>query len=119
VLQKNSYVIPADRCGVLWASIFHLYKGSFKKKSFIGDFVKVSIKLTQPENWVKKKSKYKGIIVRTKKETLKKDGSWVRFDQNNVVLLKKRTTPLGGDISGPTLHSLNRKIFLQSFSGLI
>lgn len=79
----------------------------------------MSIKLTQPENWVKKKSKYKGIVVRTKKETLRRDGSWVRFDQNNVVLLKKRTTPLGGDISGPTLHSLNRKIFLQSFSGLI
>lgn len=111
--------MPADRCGVLWVSIFQLYKGSFKKKSFIGDFVKISVKLTQPQNWVKKKSKYKGIIIRTKKETLKRDGSWVKFNQNNVVLLKKRTTPLGGDISGPTICDLNRKVFLQSFSGVI
>jgi len=52
-----------------------LYKGSFRKISFIGDFVKISVKITEPENWVTKKSKYKAIIVRTKKETLKKDGS--------------------------------------------
>ena len=50
MLQKSSFVVPADRCGVLWVSIFHLYKGSFRKTSYIGDFVKVSVKLTQPDN---------------------------------------------------------------------
>ena len=50
MLQKNSFVVPADKCGVLWVSIFHLYKGSFRKISFIGDFVKISVKITEPEN---------------------------------------------------------------------
>ena len=119
MLQKSSFVVPADKCGVLWVSIFHLYKGSFRKISFIGDFVKISVKITEPENWVTKKSKYKAIIVRTRKETLKKDGSWIKFDENNLVLLKKRTSPLGTEIIGPTLKTINRKIFLQSFSGLV
>jgi ribosomal protein L14 len=50
MLQKSSYVVPADRCGVFWVNIFHLYKGSFRKKAYIGDFVKISVKLTQPDN---------------------------------------------------------------------
>jgi len=119
MLQKSSYVVPADRCGVFWVNIFHLYKGSFRKKAYIGDFVKISVKLTQPDNWVLKKSKYKGIIIRTKKEEIKKDGSWIKFYENNVILLKKRLTPLGGEIYGPTLKKINRKKFLQSFPGCI
>ncbi len=119
MLQKNSLVSPADKCGVLWVNIFHLYKGSFRKTSFTGDFVKISVRLTEPENWVKKKSKYKAMIVRTKKETIKRDGSWLKFDENNVVLFKKRTSSLGTEIVGPTLKTVNRKVFLQSFSGLV
>lgn len=119
MLQKNSYVIPADRCGVFWVSIFHLYNGSNRKFAYVGNFVKISVKLTQPNNWVLKKSKYKAIVVRTKAKSIKKDGSWIKFYQNNAVLLKKRTTPLGGEIYGPTLSVINRKLFIQSFSKII
>ena len=41
MIQKNSYLIPSDKCGVWWVSVFHVYKGSFKKIAYIGDFVKV------------------------------------------------------------------------------
>ena len=50
MVQKSSYLIPADKCGVWWVSVFHVYKGSFKKIAYIGDFVKVSVKLTRPQN---------------------------------------------------------------------
>jgi ribosomal protein L14 len=50
MIQKNSYLIPADKCGVWWVKVFHIYKGSFKKIVFIGDFVKVSVKSTIPQN---------------------------------------------------------------------
>ena len=119
MIQKQTYVSPADRCGVWWASVFHLYKGSYRKISFAGDFVKVSIKLTRPQNWLKKKTKLKGIIIRTKKEIHKIDGSFVRFNNNNVVLLKRRLTPMGKSIYGPIVKNINRKKFISSFSGVL
>lgn len=119
MIQKNSYLIPADRCGVWWVSVIHLYGGSFKKVSNLGGFVKVSVKKTRPENWLKKKSKVKGILVRSKKYTSKQDGSLIKFFSNNVVLLKKRTTTQGKVIFGPTLKEIKRKKFLTSFPGIL
>ena len=48
-------MIPADKCGVEFVRVFHLYRGFFRKKSKNGDFVKVSVRQTLPDNWVKKK----------------------------------------------------------------
>ena len=99
--------------------IFQLYKGSFKKNVYIGDFVKVSVKSVQSTHLNLKKSKHKSILVRTKKETLKKDGSWIKFFLNEGVILKKRTTPLGSEVCGPTIYGLRRRKFLKSFSGVL
>ena len=55
MIKKHTYLIPSDRCGVWWVSVFHLYKGSFRKTAYVGDFVKVSVKITKPNNWIKKK----------------------------------------------------------------
>lgn len=57
MIKKHTYLIPSDRCGVWWVSVFHLYKGSFRKTAYVGDFVKVSVKITKPNNWIKKKIK--------------------------------------------------------------
>ena len=72
ILQKFSYLIPADRSGILSTMIFQLYKGSFKKNVYIGDFVKVSVKSVQSTHLNLKKSKHKSILVRTKKRNFKK-----------------------------------------------
>jgi large subunit ribosomal protein L14 len=56
--------------------------------SFIGDFIKASVRKTRPENWLQKKSKVRGIILHTRKETFKRDGSYVKFQQNRTILLK-------------------------------
>jgi len=119
MIQKSTILIPADKCGVLTVNTFHLYKGFFRKFSVFGDYIKVSIRKTKPENALGKKGKRKAIIIRTKKGLSIGDGTFVRFDNNNVVLLKKRLTPEGKEIFGPILRNFKKKKFLSSFSGVI
>ena len=64
MIQKNSLLRPTDSCGVFKVRVFHVYKGSKGKIAFNGDFVKVSVRDTRPENTIKKKTKLNSIIVR-------------------------------------------------------
>ena len=119
MIQKKTYLIPIDKSGVWWVNTFHLYKGFNRKVSGVGDFLKVSIRNVKPNNWIAKKTKTNCIIVNTKKEIKKNDGSYVKFKFNGVVLLKKRLTPRGKEIVGPTVTNVKRKKFLVSFAGII
>jgi ribosomal protein L14 len=119
MIQKNSILIPADKCGVYTVNTFHLYKGFSRKFSKFSDYIKVSVRKTKPENNLSKKNKRKAIIIRTKKNIPLCDGTSIRFDYNCVVLLKKRLTPEGKEIFGPIVRSFKKKKFLSSFSGLI
>ena len=119
MVQKNSILIPSDKCGVLTVNTFHLYNGFKKKFSRFSEYVKVSIRKTKPDNVLVKKSKRKAIIIRLKKELFIVDGSYVRFDYNSIILLKKRLTPEGKEIFGPIVRNFKKKKFLSSFSGLI
>ena len=119
MIQKSSILIPSDKCGVLTVNTFHLYKGFSRKFSKFSDYIKVSIRKTKPENILTKKSKRKAIIVRTRQNVQISDGSYVRFNYNSAVLLKKRLTPEGKEIFGPILRNFKKKKFLSSFSGLI
>lgn len=112
-------MLSVDRSGILGVNIFHIYGGSFKKIGIPGDFCKVSVRVTRPDSWALKKSKHKAIIIRTQKQNFKKDGSWVKFFNNEGVILKKRTTPIGSEIYGPTPFSLKRKRLQNSFPGII
>ena len=119
MIQKSTILIPSDKCGVLTVNTFHLYKGFSRRFSFFGDFIKVSIRKTKPDNTLSKKSKRKALIVRTKKNLNICDGTYIRFDYNSVVLLKKRLTPEGKELFGPIVRNFKKKKFLSSFSGLI
>jgi len=119
MIHKSSKLIPSDKCGVWLVKVFHLYRGFNRKVSFTGDFVRCSVKKVRPENWLKKKTKLNGFLVRLKKEVFKRDGSSVKFKSNSVVLLKKRMTPQGKEITGPTLYNIKRKKFVSSFIGCI
>jgi len=116
---KETTLVPCDKCGVEVVKVFHLYRGFYRRHSFIGDFVKSSVKKTVPDNWIKKKTKLKGIIVRSKFNLSLNDGTSYKFKENNVVLLKKRLTPKGKEVVGPTSRLLKRKKFILSFSGAI
>ena len=119
MVQKESKLIPIDKCGVWLTKIFHLYGGSKRRCSTINNFVKISVKLTKPNNWEKKKSKLKSIILKTKKESLRNDGSLVKFQLNKSVLLKKRLTPKGKELVGSCLFQIKRKRFISSFIKII
>tara|TARA_B110000459_G_C16375020_1_gene387127 strand:+ start:298 stop:657 length:360 start_codon:yes stop_codon:yes gene_type:complete len=119
MIQKSSILVPADKCGVFTVNTFHLYKGFSRKLSNFGEYVKVSIRKTKPDNNLTKKTKRKAIIIRTKKSISLSDGTRVRFDYNSVVVLKKRLTPEGKEIFGPIVRNFKKKKFLSSFTGLI
>lgn len=116
MIQKNSILRPADNCGVIRAKVFHVYKGSKGKLAFYGDFLKTSAKLVKPENPIKKKTKMRAILIRTKFIKNRKDGSFLSFRRNALVLLKKRLTPRGKAIRGPIVRVIKRKKFISSFS---
>ena len=115
MIQKNSILIPSDKCGVLTVNTFHLYGGFKKKFSVFGEYIKVSVRKTKPENILIKKSKRKAIIVRLKNNLFVVDGSYIKFDYNSVVLLKKRLTPEGKEIFGPIARNFKKKIFIILF----
>ncbi len=119
MIKKSTYLVPANRCGVWLVRTFHLYKGFNRKTAFLGDFIKVSVRKTKSSNWIKKKAKLKGIIIRTKKYFKKKDGSNIKFKSNILILLKKRTTPIGRRIFGPSVRDLFRKKLICSLAGYI
>jgi len=116
---KGTYLIPADRCGVWWVRVFHLYWGGLRKVSYCGEFVKVSVKSTRPKNKLRKKSKCVGVLVRLKKELFKLDRSFTKFCENNVVILKKRWSPRGKELLGPVIWTVRRRKFKNSFPGII
>lgn len=119
MIQKGTYLVPMDKCGVWWVNVFHIYKGFNKKIGKTGNIVKVSVRNTKPNNWVLKKTKLNGILILTKKEIKLKDNSFFKFKYNNCILLKKRLTPKGKEIIGPGIKNIKRKKFLMSFSGVL
>ena len=90
--------------------------GSHRKYARMGDIVVVSIKEALPESNVKKGSVAKAIVVRTKKETRRNDGSYIRFDQNAVVLINAEGDPIGTRIFGPVARELRWKEYMKIVS---
>lgn len=119
MIQKHSKVVPVDQCGVFLVRVFHLYRGGQRKVSRIGEFVKGSAIITKEDNWIKKKAKLQCVLIRLKVESFRKDGTYIKFKKNNVVLLKKRLTPKGKEIMGPVDFNVKRRKFMNSFSGRI
>ena len=119
MILKGTYLIPMDKNGVWWVSVFHLYGGFFRKFSRVGGFVKTSVKILKNNLWLLKKSKINGIIIHSRYQIKKNDHSFIYFKNNSCILLKKRLYPIGKEILGPGVFTLKRKKFLYSFAGII
>lgn len=119
MIQKTSLLCPADKSGVLSVFTFHLYKGFNRRFSYFGDYVKVSVRDVMPDVRLVKKTKKKSLIVRTKKSIKTYDGAYITYCSNNLVILKKRLTPESSSLTGPIVHSLKKKKFMNSFMGII
>jgi large subunit ribosomal protein L14 len=119
MIQKGSYIVPADNSGVLKTKVFHVYKSSKGRLAFIGDFLRVSAREVNPENPIKKKSKHKAILIKTVYKNIRIDGSYIHYNKNSIILLKKRLTPRSTILKGSVSRNIRRKKFLSSFSQTI
>jgi len=97
---------PADNCGAKLVQVVHVYKGFFHKKGSIGDVVLAVVKQAIPNGLVKKKEKVKMVIVRTKKEYGREDGSYIRFSDNAGVIIDSQNNPRGTRIFGPIAREI-------------
>lgn len=114
MIQKSSLVKPFDTSGITKANVFHVYK-KLGKIAYTGDFLKVSARDVNPESNVKKKSKHISILIKTIYNNKKLDSSYIKFNQNGLVILKKRLTPKGTNVKGPASRNIKRKKFISSF----
>ena len=110
MLQERSIVSIADNSGASIGRIFKILGSSKKRYAELGDVVVLSVQKAQPRKSVKKKDVLQAVVVRQKKAYRRKDGSYVRFDENAVVILTKggkdKTEPLAGRIFGPIPREL-------------
>ncbi|MFA4872908.1 MAG: 50S ribosomal protein L14 [Patescibacteria group bacterium] len=117
MVQHRTMLNVADNSGARKLQVIHV-KGGYKKRvASIGDIVKVSVKLAEPHTGVKKGEVYDAVIVRTRKEIGRKDGTYVRFDDNAGVIVDAKTKePKGTRIFGPVARELRVRGFTKIIS---
>ena len=116
MIQLRTMLEVADNSGAKKVQCIKVMGGSHKRYARIGDIVVVSIKEALPEGNVKKGTVAKAVVVRTKKDTRRPDGSYIRFDQNAVVLINPEGDPIGTRIFGPVARELRWKEFMKIVS---
>ena len=118
MIQPRSIVQIVDNSGGKIGRIFKVLGSSKKRYAEIGDIVVLSIQKAEPRKAVKKKDVHQAVVVRQRKPLRRNDGSYIRFDENAVVLLEKgKQDPLGGRVFGPMPRELTELGF-QKISSL-
>lgn len=114
MIQMETVLQSGDNSGAKRLKCFKVLGGSRKRFAGVGDIIVVSIKEALPNSRVEKGSVHKAVIVRTKKEINRADGSTIRFDENAAVLIKgKDNEPVGTRIFGPVAREVRNKGFLR------
>jgi len=116
MIQEETQLIVADNTGARRVKCFRLLGGSKKKFASLGDVIVVSIRSATPTSKVKKGSVSKAVIVRVAKEVRRKDGSYIRFDENACVLLDDKQEMIGNRIFGPVARELREKRYMKIVS---
>lgn len=117
MIQPRSIVEIADNSGAKIGRIFKVLGSSKKRYAKIGDIVVLSVQKAEPRKQVKKKDVLFGIVVRSRAPFRRKDGSYVRFDENAVVILNKdKEEPMAGRIFGPIPREIGEKGFQKIIS---
>ena len=116
MLQQESRVKVADNTGAKELLVIRVLGGSGRRYAGLGDTVVATVKDAIPGGNVKKGDVVKAVIVRTKKETRRADGSYIKFDENAAVILKADGDPRGTRIFGPVGRELRDKKFMKIIS---
>jgi large subunit ribosomal protein L14 len=111
MIQQESYVIVADNTWAKTAQVIRVLKWSNGKKATIGDIVVVAIKSANPNGQVATASVQRWVVVRTRKEIRRNDGTYLRFEDNAIAIIGKNKEPVGKRIFGPVAKELREKWF--------
>ncbi|MBU8921076.1 MAG: 50S ribosomal protein L14 [Bacteroidales bacterium] len=116
MIQMQTNLAVADNSGAKSIRCIKVLGGSKKRYARIGDIISASVRVAMPGGGVKKGQVVKCVIVRTKKEIRRKDGSYIRFDQNAAVIINEQKEPVGTRIFGPVARELREKQFMKIVS---
>lgn len=116
MVQMRSVLDVADNSGARRISVINPVGGSTGRYARIGDIVTASVKEATPAATVKKGQVVRAVIVRTRKELRRRDGSYIRFDRNAAVLINKQGEPIGTRIFGPVTRELRTKGYMKIIS---
>lgn len=116
MIQEETNLVVADNSGAKKVRCIRVLGGSNRRYATVGDVIVVSVKSAIPNGSVKKGEVTRAVIVRTKKEVRRSDGSYIRFDENAAVLLNNQGEPRGTRIFGPVARELRDKKFMKIIS---
>lgn len=116
MIQMRTNLEVADNSGARRIQCIKVLGGSKRKTATVGDVIVVSIKEAIPRGKVKKGEVHRAVIVRTKRDVARADGSIIRFDRNAAVLISKQGEPIGTRIFGPVVRELRAKKFMKIIS---
>jgi large subunit ribosomal protein L14 len=116
MIQTTSVLTAADNSGAKRMMCIKVLGGSKRRYASVGDIIVVSIKEAVPNSRVKKGEVRRAVVVRTKKEIKRADGSYIKFDINSAVLISDSNEPLGTRIFGPVARELRAKKFMKIVS---
>ncbi len=116
MIQMQSNLDVADNSGAKRVQCIKVLGGSKRRTAGVGDIIVVSVKEAQPRTKVKKGDVHRAVIVRTRKEVRRVDGSVIRFDSNAAVLINKNSEPIGTRIFGPVVRELRSKGYMKIIS---
>ncbi|MGB7654700.1 MAG: 50S ribosomal protein L14 [Novosphingobium sp.] len=116
MIQMQSQLDVADNSGAKRVQCIKVLGGSKRRVAGVGDVIVVSVKEAQPRTKVKKGDVHRAVIVRTRKEVRRTDGSVIRFDSNAAVLINKNAEPIGTRIFGPVVRELRSKGYMKIIS---
>lgn len=115
ILEETNLVV-ADNSGARKLRCIRVLGGHGKRYASVGDVVVCSVKAALPQGNVKKGEVVKAVVVRTKKEVRRRDGSYIRFDENAAVVINNNNDPRGTRIFGPVARELRKKSFMKIVS---
>ena len=116
MIQQESMVKVADNSGAKTAQVIRVLGGTRRRYAGLGDIVIVAVKNALPNGTVKKSDVARAVVVRTVKETRRKDGSYIRFDENAVVIINDDGEPRATRIFGPVARELREKKYMKIVS---
>ena len=116
MIQMQTSLEVADNSGARRVEMIMPIGGSTGRIASLGDRIKVTVKEASPDGTIKKGTVQNAVIVRTRKEVRRKDGTYIRFDQNAAVLIKDDGTPIGTRVFGPVARELRDKNYMKIVS---